>query len=1106
MILPAFLNVQTAFAYQGQEEQTLISMEAVPLEASIAVLEAFQNNEIETMQDAVDFLLLDLAGVSSLAFRTGAGGVIDRNSLAASVGILDGVNYQPDAILTLTDFIRMTQNAMPLFDAMRRVPMEPFFVNGKAQPIFPMGGNTLGITNFDTTGEGVARFVVFVETDLDTDGDGQLDLIKVLVQIPRAAVDQGMIVGTIYHAQPYNEGTIGGTDHPVALRNVGQAWLDEHGTFYHHMLHGRAEPRVAAGVKTTAEMVAAASVDCGLRDLTHAERCDCPWKSWNYLWQPTGGKDQPVNVLWGRPNGNQMGSRTAYDYFLTRGFAHVTSAGLATLEGDGMSTYGADIEINAYKAVIDWLNGNARAFASRDCNIEVFADWSNGLVGMHGVSYGGTTPLGLATTGVEGLVTIVPENGIISYYDYQNSQGGHNWSAQYTPGMAGFILSAMGRADWATSDFRLRQLGYMQQMLLEALELNGQFGEHWARREYTIDGWDGFGKGWGPSMIQASMLIVSGGNDPNVMPQQSIKMFEAGQRAGVEVRHIFNQGAHASLNNHLVGDIVFQDLLNKWFSYHLFGHDNGVLDMLPPVLAHNNVTGEFESHDAWGTGPNFILDNRHVGRADFPELNLTAQPVASLISDSLLGDAIYPDSDSLLPILPVIIEEDEDFGIEGFDAGMLSVPFNEDPDRFILINSANGGTPWATHLEGHTAGSMLWSTVLEEDMTIQGVTQLNFRAAIMSAGSNVLETNITNAAINNPPGQARVFARLVEVAAPGTYITSFGTNITGNNPGTTVVQTNGLFRGGGLAPFNVVRHNRVTNLTHREIARGFMNLANPGAGWESYTASPESRINIAENLGVFHDYTLYFQPNVHTVSAGNMLVLILGTGHVAGSAHVGNRNYTGVNAFTFAVDTAVSNVVVPLSEAVVIPSNPINIVTNYVEVNDITATAAAHPTEAAPGDNVTVTVTLTGTAAAAGTHTVGLTGFYGITVPLITTKNVAIGQVMEESDAFLFTFTMPASAVDSLEVTHTFEASTITADFISIWETGRNSRIWEITFFVSETFIDGEYNHFEASIQIPGANANLSGEYAFKDGSLMGRTLIFDIRNNGGNIITFEIN
>jgi len=870
------------------------------------------------MQEVVNALILDYAGVSELAFRTGANAVVDRNALARSAGILDGVNYVPGNLCSPADFALMLENTKPLYDAMRKVPMEPFFVNGMAQPIFPYGNSgSLGITTLDTTGEGIARFVVWVETDYDTDGDGKLDLIKVLVQLPRAAVDKGMKVGTVYEAQPYNEGTIGGTDHPTNIRTPGQNYLNENGPFHHELLHGVAAPRVPVGEKTTAEMVAEASFHCGRVNMSHANRCDCPWTRWSYQWTASA-KDSPVTVEWGRPAGNQMGGRQRYDYFLVRGFAHVTTAGLATLEGDGMSTYGADIEIAAYAKVIEWLNGNAKAYASKDCNIEVKADWSNGLAGMTGVSYGGSTPVGVATTGVEGLAAIIPQNGVISYYEYQNAQGGQNWTAQYTPGLAGYILSAMGRPDWAGSAYRSRQLGYMQQMFLEAVELNGQYGEHWARRDYTRDGWDGFGKGWGPSKIQAAMLIVSGGNDPNVMPKQAVLMYEAAKKGNGDFRHLWNQGHHMSLNNHMVGEYSFQDVTNLWFSRYLFEHDNGVLDILPPVYAQSNKTGEFVEYGHWGDGGTFVMDNKNIGRASFTPLNLVTAPssgnVPYMFGSSMFGGNLNSGDEDYSTFPVPVIFEDEFQPIVSADAPITITPANElDPTRFHLINSANGGTAWATQLNGQTAGSTLWSTVLTEDITIQGVTKFNFRAAIMSAGTNVLSNAPTVANQGSPVGQARVFARLVEVAAPGTTIRAFGTNVSGATISTTTIQTGGIYNGGGLAPSNLVRFTQATNLTHREIARGFMNLANPHSGWDSYLSTYEDRIDIGANIGVFHDYTLYLQPSVHKATAGNMLVLILSTGHWAGSTIDGNRNYTGVNAFTFSVDTEVSNVVIPLA-------------------------------------------------------------------------------------------------------------------------------------------------------------------------------------------------
>ena len=98
---------------------------------------------------------------------------------------------------------------------------------------------------------------------------------------------------------------------------------------------------------------------------------------------------------------------------------------------------------------VEWLNGNALAFATKDCTVEVKADWSNGNVGMTGTSYGGSTPLGVASSGVEGLKAIVPVCGVVSYYEYTNQQGSVNWPGnQYTPNLVRFILNMAGRQDW----------------------------------------------------------------------------------------------------------------------------------------------------------------------------------------------------------------------------------------------------------------------------------------------------------------------------------------------------------------------------------------------------------------------------------------------------------------------------------------------------------------------------------------------------------------------------------------------------------------------------------------------------------------------------------
>ncbi|MCL2167335.1 MAG: hypothetical protein FWH49_08640, partial [Clostridiales bacterium] len=78
-------------------------------------------------------------------------------------------------------------------------------------------------------------------------------------------------------------------------------------------------------------------------------------------------------------------------------------------------------------------------------------------------------------------------------------------------------------------------------------------------------------------------------------------------------------------------------------------------------------------------------------------------------------------------------------------------------------------------------------------------------------------------------------------------------------------------------------------------------------------------------------------------------------------------------------------------------------------------------------------------------------------------------------------------------------------DFISIVETAKNSRVWVLTFNVTETFADGTTAVVTYSINLNGNNANQSGRYTFTDGDLQGYTLVYDIAGNGSNIKEFKL-
>ena len=142
-----------------------------------------------------------------------------------------------------------------------------------------------------------------------------------------------------------------------------------------------------------------------------------------------------------------------YDYYLVRGFAVVECGGLGTKGSDGFETCGTDLEIDAFKCVIEWLHGDRVAYTDKTSNITIAADWSSGKVGMTGRSYAGTTQFGLATTGVAGLETIVPVAGIASWYEYTNSQGISTsaWSASYSEMLAWYCNGRyLDPADYAT--------------------------------------------------------------------------------------------------------------------------------------------------------------------------------------------------------------------------------------------------------------------------------------------------------------------------------------------------------------------------------------------------------------------------------------------------------------------------------------------------------------------------------------------------------------------------------------------------------------------------------------------------------------------------------
>ena len=165
-----------------------------------------QADQTVTNQEAVAFLLR-WAGMEESQLGTYPR---DYNAMADSMGMTDGIaQYSPTDPCTQANLAVMKQSAQVLYQALHGQTLEPLFLNGMAQPIFPYttGAVTEG---YDNAKSDIIRYCVYVETNYDTDADGKRDLVKALVQIPRAAMEGDYKAATIYEARPYITGCTSG--------------------------------------------------------------------------------------------------------------------------------------------------------------------------------------------------------------------------------------------------------------------------------------------------------------------------------------------------------------------------------------------------------------------------------------------------------------------------------------------------------------------------------------------------------------------------------------------------------------------------------------------------------------------------------------------------------------------------------------------------------------------------------------------------------------------------------------------------------------------------------------------------------------------------------
>ena len=559
---PAATNREAAPQSAPPSEASATSQDLAKVTGS--TLAEDQTSKELTVQDAVNGLLQWAATDPSQLGQSQA----DRERFAKSLGLIEKSEDLTRKV-SQPELAKMYETAKKLYDAYRAEKKSPLFLNGRAQPIFSYTTGEKADQDYKYEDSQIVRFPVYVETDYDTDADGKPDLVKAIVQLPKAVAQGDFKAATILEARPYVAGTL--DENYVTLESLG---LPTDGSYDMKKLHSQPAKRQPVSSETTVEAAKKAKAS-----------------DWYYY--------SPYEYIYDYEDLNW------YDYFLVRGYAFISSAGLGTKGSEGFNTTGSDLEINAFKNIIEWVNGKRKAYTDKTSNVEIKADWATGNVAMTGLSWAGTTTFGVAATGVEGLKTIVPAAGIASWYDYFNSQGTQFGNAPYSDlsWLSLYVSTRMlDQDDWA--GIWQNYSNYINQLNKDQYAHDRNYSDVWKERDYTLH----------PENLKTSALIVHGLNDDNVKTKHFELMYDALKKAGQDVKLYLHQGDHvypAAMSRGYgitANGQDFYDLLNTWLTHYLYGVDNHV-ESLPAVLAQNNYDpSKWTSYDNWKSSQRLFLN------------------------------------------------------------------------------------------------------------------------------------------------------------------------------------------------------------------------------------------------------------------------------------------------------------------------------------------------------------------------------------------------------------------------------------------------------------------------------------------------------------------
>lgn len=273
------------------------------------------------------------------------------------------------------------------------------------------------------------------------------------------------------------------------------------------------------------------------------------------------------------------------DYFTQRGYAVAQHHVRGTGESGGCLEQTASNQVADGAYVVEYLGREA--------------PWSNGRVGMYGISYDAETQISTAGLGeadrIKYLKAIIPAASVGAQYDW-NFMDGVPWTGQPLVGNAAYLggVSAFPGQEPAPQHYP-EKLTCQGDVMTSSANQTGDYTEYWREREYRP----------GAPKVKAATLMVHGLRDFNVQPITIAGWFDRLKRSTPH-KGVFGVWNHAFPGSHGSVEPAWErldwyEMVTSWFDRYLKGLDTKV-ERWPDVQVQDSTGQWWAAEEFPGAG------------------------------------------------------------------------------------------------------------------------------------------------------------------------------------------------------------------------------------------------------------------------------------------------------------------------------------------------------------------------------------------------------------------------------------------------------------------------------------------------------------------------